>query len=77
MGDLCAAAIEYSDNGAANLILASLRGRTHGRGDALCALAAIEITRLDHTEPALNRPAARLATPPRRARWSGSGANFY
>jgi beta-lactamase class A len=52
LGDLCAAAIELSDNTAANLILASLGGpsavTTYARslGD--------EFTRLDRTEPTLN-----------------------
>jgi beta-lactamase class A len=52
LGDLCAAAIEYSDNGAANLILASLGGPAgwtryvHSLGDS--------VSRLDRTEPTLN-----------------------
>ena len=52
LGDLCAAAIEYSDNGAANLILASLGGPAgwtryvRGLGDT--------VSRLDRTEPKLN-----------------------
>jgi beta-lactamase class A len=51
---LCAAAIELSDNGAANLILASfggpagLTGYIRGLGD--------RVTRLDNIEPALNDP---------------------
>jgi beta-lactamase class A len=52
VGDLCAAAIEYSDNGAANLILASLGGPAgwtryvRSLGDS--------VSRLDRTEPTLN-----------------------
>jgi beta-lactamase class A len=52
MADLCAAAIESSDNGAANLLLASIGGPAgytrfaRSLGDAM--------TRLDRTEPTLN-----------------------
>ena len=54
LGDLCAAAIEVSDNTAGNLILASYGGPAgltqylRGLGDT--------VTRLDRTEPALNLP---------------------
>jgi beta-lactamase class A len=71
VGSLCAAAIQYSDNTAANLLLSTVggpRGVTHwlrSQGD--------EITRLDRTEPDLNTnipddprdtttPAAMVAT---------------
>ena len=53
LAELCDAAITYSDNGAANLILASYGGPAaftayaRGLGDTT--------TRLDHDEPALNR----------------------
>jgi beta-lactamase class A len=52
LGDLCTAAIEYSDNGAANLILASLGGPSgwtryvRSLGDG--------VSRLDRAEPTLN-----------------------
>ena len=52
LGDLCAAAVELSDNTAANLILARLggpaavTGYVRGLGD--------RVTRLDRNEPALN-----------------------
>jgi beta-lactamase class A len=52
VGALCAAAVELSDNSAANLLLASLGGPKgltdflRGQGDA--------VTRLDRTEPTLN-----------------------
>jgi beta-lactamase class A len=52
LGDLCAAAVELSDNTAANLILTSLGGPAavtrylRGLGD--------QVTRLDRNEPALN-----------------------
>jgi beta-lactamase class A len=52
LADLCAAAVELSDNGAANLILASLGGPggwtryVRGLGDG--------VSRLDRTEPTLN-----------------------
>lgn len=52
VGALCAAAIEYSDNTAANLLVASLGGPS-----AVTAFARSlgdRITRLDRTEPALN-----------------------
>jgi beta-lactamase class A len=52
VADLCAAAIEHSDNTAANLLLATLGGprgvTTYLRG------VGDPITRLDRTEPALN-----------------------
>jgi beta-lactamase class A len=54
LADLCAAAVEVSDNTAANLILASLSGPA-GVTRYVRALGD-ETTRLDHTEPALNRP---------------------
>ena len=53
LGDLCAAAIELSDNTAANLILASIGGPS-----AVTRLARSlgdNVTRLDRTEPELNR----------------------
>lgn len=52
LGELCAAAIEWSDNTAANLVLGTLGGPegvtryARGLGD--------DITRLDRTEPTLN-----------------------
>jgi len=54
LGDLCAAAVEVSDNTAANLILATYGGPAgltqylRGLGDT--------VTRLDRTEPAMNLP---------------------
>ena len=56
LGDLCAAAVELSDNTAANLILAILQGPAtltqffRSLGDP--------VTRLDRNEPTLNRVAA-------------------
>jgi len=56
LGDLCAAAVEQSDNTAANLILGTLGGPpavtqyARALGDP--------VTRLDRTEPALNEAAA-------------------
>lgn len=56
LGDACAAAIEWSDNTAANLVLRSLGGPpavtrfARSLGD--------RVTRLDRTEPALNVPHA-------------------
>ena len=62
---LCAAAIELSDNTAANLILASLGGPpgwtrfVRSLGDA--------VTRLDRNEPRSTPPSPAIrATPPRR-----------
>ncbi|HEY2659898.1 MAG TPA: class A beta-lactamase [Caulobacteraceae bacterium] len=53
LGDLCAAAIELSDNTAANLILASLGGPA---GVTLYVRSlGDDITRLDRSEPELNR----------------------
>ena len=52
VGDLCAAAIEQSDNTAANLLLASLRGP-----QAVTEFARTlgdQVTRLDRIEPELN-----------------------
>lgn len=52
MGELCAAAVEVSDNTAANLLLASIGGP-----EAVTAFARTlgdPVTRLDRTEPALN-----------------------
>ena len=53
VGDMCAAAVEYSDNTCANLLLAGVGGPPaltafwRSTGDA--------VTRLDHDEPLLNR----------------------
>lgn len=53
VADMCAAAVEYSDNTCANLLLARVGGPAaltafwRSIGDA--------VTRLDHTEPVLNR----------------------
>jgi beta-lactamase class A len=52
VGELCAAAVEWSDNGAANLLLASLGGPA-----AVTAFARAQgdkVTRLDRIEPELN-----------------------
>ena len=54
LGDLCAAAVELSDNTAANLILAALGGPA-GVTRYIRALGD-KTTRLDRTEPALNVP---------------------
>ncbi len=52
MGELCAAAIQLSDNTAANLILASLGGpQGYTR---FCRRIGDRVTRLDRTETALN-----------------------
>jgi beta-lactamase class A len=54
LGELCEAAITLSDNGAANLLLASLGGPT-----VITAFARTlgdRATRLDRSEPALNQP---------------------
>lgn len=61
---LCRAAITHSDNGAANLILASLGGP-----ESVTAFARTlgdRVTRFDRTEPTLNRPdGERDTTTPR------------
>ncbi|HTA38140.1 MAG TPA: class A beta-lactamase [Candidatus Acidoferrales bacterium] len=53
--DLCAAAIEESDNTAANLLLATLGG-PNGLNDFIRSLGD-RITQLDRTEPSLNEAA--------------------
>ncbi len=64
---LCAAAIEYSDNAAANLLLATVGGP---RGvTAFMRRLGDPVTRLDRTEPALNEAApgdVRDTTTPER-----------
>ncbi|MGK5545353.1 class A beta-lactamase [Streptomyces sp. URMC 127] len=50
--ELCAAAVSYSDNGAANLLLRELGGPT--AVTRFCRSAGDGITRLDRWEPALN-----------------------
>ncbi|MBF6049842.1 class A beta-lactamase [Streptomyces sp. NRRL B-1677] len=50
--ELCAAAISYSDNGAANLLLRELGGPT--AVTRFCRSTGDRITRLDRWEPALN-----------------------
>ena len=52
IGALCAAAVEYSDNTAANLILAALGGPKAVTGFARSI--GDSVTRLDRNEPALN-----------------------
>ncbi|WP_280685639.1 class A beta-lactamase [Kitasatospora sp. MAA19] len=52
VADLCAAAIEYSDNTAANLLLAELGGP--GAVTRFCRSIGDGVTRLDRWEPALN-----------------------
>jgi beta-lactamase class A len=52
IGDLCAAAVELSDNTAANLLLAQIGGPT-GLTEFI-RLLGNKITRLDRTEPDLN-----------------------
>ena len=52
LGDLCAAAVEVSDNGAANLILASLGGP--GGWTRYVRSLGDGVSRLDRTEPKLN-----------------------
>ncbi len=52
---LCAAAVELSDNTAANLILASLGGPSAVTG--YVRALGDDVTRLDRTEPTLNDPA--------------------
>ena len=54
LGELCAAAIELSDNTAANLILASLGGP--GGVTRYVRSLGDQTTRLDRNEPTLNRP---------------------
>lgn len=52
VGDLCAAALEVSDNTAANLLLGTLAGP--GGVTAFARRLGDSVTRLDRTEPALN-----------------------
>jgi beta-lactamase class A len=52
LGDVCAAAVEWSDNTAANLILKILDGPAHLT--AFIRSLGDEVTRLDNNEPALN-----------------------
>lgn len=52
VGELCAAAVEVSDNTAANLLLASVGGP--GAVTAFARSLGDPVTRLDRTEPALN-----------------------
>ncbi|WP_052434014.1 class A beta-lactamase [Streptacidiphilus melanogenes] len=52
VGDLCAAALEYSDNGAANLLLRQLGGPQ--AVTRFCRSVGDRITRLDRWEPELN-----------------------
>ncbi|MFE3882868.1 class A beta-lactamase [Streptomyces lydicus] len=52
VGELCAAAVSYSDNGAGNLLLGELGGPTAVTG--FCRSIGDGITRLDRWEPALN-----------------------
>jgi beta-lactamase class A len=52
VGQLCAAAIEHSDNAAANLLLATVGGP--GGVTAFMRRLGDRVTRLDRTEPALN-----------------------
>ncbi len=52
LGDLCAAAVQWSDNTAANLILTSLGGPEHVT--AFIRSLGDEVTRLDRNEPSLN-----------------------
>lgn len=52
LGDLCAAAIEWSDNTAANLMLAEIGGPT--RLTRYIRKLGDGVTRLDRTEPTLN-----------------------
>lgn len=54
LNDLCAAAVELSDNTAANLILGQLGGPAGVT--AYIRSLGDEVTRLDRTEPTLNRP---------------------
>jgi beta-lactamase class A len=54
LGDLCAAALELSDNTAANLILAALDGP--GGVTSYVRSLGDTTTRLDRNEPTLNRP---------------------
>lgn len=53
LGDLCAAAVEMSDNTAGNLLLAALGGPS--ALTSYCRSLGDEVTRLDRTEPELNR----------------------
>ncbi|MFF0220029.1 class A beta-lactamase [Streptomyces vinaceus] len=52
VADLCAAAIDYSDNGAANLLLRELGGP--GAVTRFCRSIGDDVTRLDRWEPDLN-----------------------
>ena len=52
LGDLCAAAVEVSDNTAGNLLLAALGGPPGLT--RYCRSLSDEVTRLDRTEPSLN-----------------------
>jgi beta-lactamase class A len=52
LGELCAAAIEYSDNTAANLILGAIGGPAAWTG--FVRSLGDDVSRLDLTEPALN-----------------------
>lgn len=52
VGELCAAAIDYSDNAAANLLLRELGGPT--AITRFCRSIGDEVTRLDRWEPELN-----------------------
>ncbi|WP_442911042.1 class A beta-lactamase [Kitasatospora sp. NBC_01266] len=52
VAELCAAAIDYSDNAAANLLLRELGGPT--AITRFCRSIGDEVTRLDRWEPALN-----------------------
>ncbi|QUD90041.1 class A beta-lactamase [Phenylobacterium montanum] len=54
LGDLCAAAVELSDNTAANLIIAALGGPSGVTG--YVRSLGDNTTRLDRNEPTLNRP---------------------
>jgi beta-lactamase class A len=53
LGDLCAAAVGMSDNTAGNLLLAALGGPSGVT--SYCRSLGDEVTRLDRTEPELNR----------------------
>ncbi|WP_042425696.1 class A beta-lactamase [Streptacidiphilus anmyonensis] len=52
VADLCAAAVDYSDNGAANLLLRQLGGPQ--AVTRFCRSVGDRVTRLDRWEPALN-----------------------
>jgi len=53
VGEMCAAAVEYSDNTCANLLLARVGGP--GALTAFWRSIGDTVTRLDHNEPMLNR----------------------